>query len=452
MAKTPRLASQSFLGAKGAYVSADLSPGTPARADLQSRTVRRLQMGVIPGGLGMTAAFSAAALLGREITDSNTLGALAGVSLSIGATLAGIPLAALMARTGRRIGIRTGYLIGAGGAALACVAALVASFPLLIAGMILVGTAQASNLASRYAGADLATEDNRARSISLVLWASTIGSVLGPTLALGMKGLFGGADDATSTSTSGYAIPYVLAIVLLLTAAGVISTFLRPDPLHVASAGTTTKLTLPSWRDVRRILSHPIARVALFGITISQAVMVGLMTVAPLHMDDGSQSAFNVGVMMSTHIAGMFAFSPIMGRLVDRFGGEVMVMLGAIVLAVGAANSAVTNDHDPLGHISGLFWIGIGWSACVVAGSALLTASFPVEQRVSVQATADVLMTALGASAGVLAGIAYDAWGFNNLAWIGLAISIALGAFTVGARGMHLLASRSQRQAVPASG
>lgn len=449
MPKTPRLASHSFLGAKGAYVEADLSPGTPARADLQQRTVRRLQLGVIPGGLGMTAAFSAAALLGREITDSNTLGALAGVSLSIGATLAGIPLAALMARTGRRIGIRTGYLIGACGAALACVAALIGSFPVLIGGMVLVGTAQASNLAARYAGADLATEDNRARSISLVLWASTIGSVLGPTLALGMKGLFGG-DDA-SDSTAGYAIPYLLAIVLLLTASGVISTFLRPDPLHVASAGTTTKLTLPSLRDVRRILSHPIARLALFGITISQAVMVGLMTVAPLHMDDGSQSALNVGVMMSTHIAGMFAFSPIMGRLVDRFGGEVMVMLGAIVLAVGAANSAITNDHDPLGHISGLFWIGIGWSACVVAGSALLTASFPVEQRVSVQATADVLMTALGASAGVLAGIAYDAWGFNNLAWIGLVVAIALGVYTVSARGMHLMASRGQRQPVPAS-
>lgn len=446
MAKTPRLASQGFLGAKGAYVEADLSPGTPARAGLQQRTVRMLQMGVIPGGLGMTAAFSAAALLGREITESNTLGALAGVSLSIGATLAGIPLAALMARTGRRVGIRTGYLVGACGAALACVAALAGSFPLLICGMIFVGTAQASNLAARYAGADLATEDNRARSISLVLWASTIGSVLGPTLALGMKGLFG-----DSSSTRGYAIPYLLAIVLLLTASGVISTLLRPDPLQVASAGTTTKLTLPSLRDVRRILSHPVARVALFGITISQAVMVGLMTVAPLHMDDGSQSALNVGVMMSTHIAGMFAFSPIMGRLVDRFGGEVMVMLGAIVLAVGAANSAVTNDHDPLGHISGLFWIGIGWSACVVAGSALLTASFPVSQRVSVQATADVMMTALGASAGVLAGIAYDAWGFNNLAWIGLAISVVLGVFTVSARGMQLMTSRGQAQVQPAS-
>ena len=136
---------------------------------LQRRTVRVLQMGVVPGGLAMGTSYSVAALLGSEITGSDTLGALAAVGLSIGQSLSGIPIAGLMARRGRRIGIGTAYLVGSIGASCSLLAALTEIYVLLVIGMTLCGCGQAGNLAARYAGSDLATDDNRARSI---VWLS----------------------------------------------------------------------------------------------------------------------------------------------------------------------------------------------------------------------------------------------------------------------------------------
>lgn len=398
------------------------------RAELQRRTIKVLQLGVIPGGLAMTSSFSATALVGKEMTGSETKGALAAVCLSIGGTLAGIPLARLMARHGRRVGIRTGYSVGGVGAALATLSALTGSYGLLVAGILLVGVGQATNLAARYAGSDLATDADRAQSISLVMWASTVGSVLGPTIGLGSKALFGGGD-----SVRGFALPFGLSVVLFAVAAMSIHVRLRPDPLLVAAAdGGGGGFRAPNLGDLGRIFGHPLARIAIVGMMLSQAVMVGVMTVTPIHMQDGDQSPIVIGMMMSIHIVGMFAFSPLVGRLVDRLGAELMIGIGAIQLAVGSEIASHTSAPDAPGHIIGLFFVGTGWSCAVVAGSSLLTASFVLSERVGVQATADVLMTALGAAAGVSSGLVVEERSFHDLAhWatfvaIGLAVVAAL--------------------------
>ncbi len=392
------------------------------RASLQRRTIRVLQMGVIPGGLGMTSSFSAAALLGTDLTGSESRGAFAAVCLSIGGTLAGIPLAHLMARKGRRVGLRTGYLLGMIGATSAMFAALTETYGLLVLGVLLIGSGQASNLASRYAGADLATDADRARSISVVMWASTIGSVLGPTAGLGAKTLLADSDSVT-----GYAIPYAFAIGLFALAAMNIHVRLRPDPLHVAGEdGHTAKFRAPSFSDLGRVILHPTARIALVGMMLSQAVMVGVMTVTPIHMRSGDQSDLIVGVMISLHIVGMYAFSPYVGRMVDRIGGELMIAIGAVTLAVGSEIASHTNAEHATGHLIGLFMVGVGWSCSVVAASSLLTASFANGERVGVQATSDVLMTGTGALAGIYSGRVVETRSFGQLAHWAFYVSVAL--------------------------
>lgn len=397
------------------------------RAALQKRTIRVLQTGVIPGGLAMTSSFSATALLGKQMTGSETQGALAAVCLSIGGFLAGIPIARVMAKHGRRVGLRNAYGLGAVGASLAMCSALFEVYALLIVGIMLVGVGQAANLAARYAGADLATDEDRAKSISLVMWAGTIGSVLGPTVGLGVKSMFGDGDSVT-----GFAIPYAFAIGLFIIAAAAINTRLKPDPLHVAASdGSGGGFRAPNLGDLGRIFRHPLARIALAGMMLSQAVMVGVMTVTPIHMADGDQSDVVIGMMMSLHIMGMFAFSPVMGRLVDQFGAEVMIGLGAITLALGSEVAAATDAPHATGHIVGLFLIGLGWSAAVVAGSSLLTASFELRERVGVQATADVLMTAMGAIAGVASGAAVEQRGFGTLAHTATFVGVGLGVLAL---------------------
>jgi len=398
-------------------------PGSPERDELARRTIRVLQLGVIPGGLAMTASFSASTLLADQMTGSETKASLAAVCLSIGGTLAGIPLAALMARHGRRAGLAAGYFVGALGATLAMLSAFLGRYSVLVVGMVLIGTGQAANLAARYAGADLATDENRARSISLVLWASTAGSVVGPMVAIGLKRVF-----ADTEWLSGFALPYALALGLFVLATVNLWRRLRPDPLHVVAADAgATSVKLPSLAEAGRILAHPVASIALIGMMLSQAVMVGVMTVSPIHMSQGGQNPLIIGLMLSLHIAGMFAFSPYVGWLVDRVGGQVIIVLGALVLTVGAVMAANTEAAHATGLLLGLFLVGIGWSCCVVAASSLLTASFPQERRVSVQATADVLMTALGAAAGVSSGLAVEHRSYADLASWGAWVAVALG-------------------------
>ena len=413
-------------------------PGTPEREALARRTIGVLQVGVIPGGLAMTASFAAATLLADQMTGSETKASLAAVCLSIGGTLAGIPLAAVMARHGRRVGLASGYLVGAFGGALAIGSALLGRYSLLVVGMVLIGTGQAANLASRFAGADLATDENRTRSISLVLWASTVGAVLGPTVALGLKSWF--ADTA---GLSGFSLPYALALGLYALAALNIWQRLRPDPLHVVAADAgSVGVKLPSLGEAGRILAHPVAFIALLAMMLAQAVMVGIMTVSPIHMSQGGQNPLIIGVMLSLHIAGMFAFSPYVGWLSDRIGAQAVIVIGALLLAVGAAAAAGTDAEHAAGLLWGLFGVGIGWSCCVVASSSLLTASFPLHQRVSAQATADVLMSASGAVAGVGSGLAVEHRAYGDLANWGTWISLALAAVAAVALMRHLRVTR----------
>lgn len=391
------------------------------RDEVQRRTIRVLQGGVIPGGLAMTTSYAASALLGSEITGSDSRGAIAAVGLSIGGTLAGLPVAAVMARTGRRIGIGGAYLVGALGAATAALAAVTEIYILLVVGMILVGCGQAGNLAARYAGADLATDENRARSISLVIWASTVGSVLGPTIGLGLRSISG-----SDVGASGYILPYVCSVGFFLIAAAGILYRLRPDPLHLVAREGAAGFRVPRVSDLGLILAHPSARVALLGMMLSQAAMVGVMTVTPLHMTDGDQDALVIGAMISLHIVGMYFFSPAIGKIADRISKELLIGVGAVVTALGSEIASHTDAPDATGHIVGLFLIGVGWCGSLVAGSALMTEAFEPEVRVATQATADVLMTATGAAAGVASGLAVEQRSYHDLAHWATFLSIFL--------------------------
>ena len=146
--------------------------------------------------------------------------------------------------------------------------------------------------------------------------------------------------------------------------------------------------------------------------------------------------------MLSLHITGMFAFSPYVGWLVDRIGAQAVILIGAGALAFGAEIAANTHAAHANGHLWGLFLIGIGWSCCVVAASSLLTASFPVERRVSVQATADVLMTALGAAAGISSGLAVEHRDYADLARWGSWAGVLLGVLAAIALVRHLRVAR----------
>ena len=380
---------------------------------VQKNTVRTLLASQAMGGVGLVATYIVTALLAKDITGSNALATIAAASLSIGAAVVSFPLSRIMRSRGRRVGLRMAYLVGSIGGVVALLGAIMESYPLLVVGVFGAGAGSAANLATRYAASDLAPENRRARTISIIVWATTIGSTTGAIisgLASSVGEWLGLPDKAGS---------YLLASVMFLVAAVIVETFLRPDPLEVAGGMGRKDGPKEDHQSAREsiglIMASPGARLAVGAMVVSQITMVGVMALTPLHMDDGGQSQAAIGWMMAFHIWGMYAFSPFVGILTDRVGQYPMLYVSGALNMAGALSAAVTPSTGAFGVFIGNFLIGLGWCFGVIAGSSLMVQEFPIEKRVGVQGVGDMAMIAAGGVAGVSSGMLYAVFGYGGV-------------------------------------
>jgi predicted MFS family arabinose efflux permease len=293
------------------------------------------------------------------------------------------------------------------------------SVPLLFAGFFLFCGATAAGLQARYAAVDLAPAALRARHLSLVVWATTLGAVAGPNLA---------PLAGTAMAPRGVPVlagPFVFSALLLAAAALVLLLLLRPDPLVVArAAGDAAPATGTAPRAaglgaaLRAVASTPPARLGVVAVTIGNVVMIGVMAMTPVHIrgagHDPAHTLRIVGIVLSLHIAGMFAFAPVMGWLTDR-AGRRPVIAGGIALLVAACALAAFAGHDSARLAAALLVLGLGWSATMVAGSTLLSESVTAELRASAQGLSDLTMGLAGASAAALGGVVVAWWGYPAL-------------------------------------
>jgi MFS family permease len=382
--------------------------------EVQRRTIRTLVLSQALGGLGMSIGIAVAALLAEEVSGSEALAGLAQTMQVLGAALASFLLAHVMGRRGRRLGLSLGYVIGAAGAALCVVAGVVGSFPLLLVATTLLGATTAANNQSRYAATDLARPDKRARALSLVVWATTIGAVAGPNLT-GFAGR-AGAELGLPALTG----PFVFGVAGMLAAAAVVTGSLRPDPLLVAreaalARGTVTRRGTSWSRVVEVARTRPGVAAGVAALALAHAVMVAVMVMTPLHMHHGGAALEVIGVVISVHVLGMFALAPVVGWAADRFGRPVVLSAGAVVLFASLALSGTSPAGASYQIGVGLFLLGVGWSMCTVAASALLSESAPLDVRTDVQGAADLVMGLTAAAAGAVAGVVVAALGFAAL-------------------------------------
>ncbi|WP_232679829.1 MFS transporter [Nocardioides sp. R-C-SC26] len=401
-------------------------------ARVQRRTVRVLATAQAVGAIGITIGIATASLLARDISGSESQAGLAQTAQVLGAAVASYVLARVMARRGRRIGLVAGYLIGAVGAVLAVAAGVVESMLLLLAGAALLGTTTAANSSARYAATDLADPTRTGRDLSMVVWATTIGAVAGPNLT-GPAGAF--ADRLGIPELTG---PFALGSLGMLAAAAVLAVLLRPDPLLLARemsgagaaapSGTTWSVAMATVRE------RPVLAWAMVGMATAHAAMVAVMVMTPLHMEHGHAELDVIGLVISLHVLGMFAFSPLVGRLVDAVGQPMVLVAGAAQLLAAMVLCSSAPEGSSWQITAGLFLLGLGWSFATVAASTLVARHAPIEVRTDVQGSIDLIMGLTAAAAGGLAGVVVGVWGYPVLALWAIGLVAAVGAAGLGSR------------------
>ena len=386
-------------------------PSPEQRAEIQRRTLRTLTLGQIVGAAALSSAVTVGAFVVQEILgDKTPWGGIASATATTGAAVMSQVLSRRMMRRGRRPGLQMGYALATVGALTAALGAERQSLPVFIVGLFLFGNGQASNLLARYAATDLATTEERGRAMSRIVFASTFGAVFAPML-------IGPAEHAGESwfGLHKYTGPWLLSATVLFMAFVNISIQLRPDPLVVAGGlRAKTDAKLPSIGEALGVVTATQrGRLALSAMVVSQVAMVAVMTMTPVHMKMHGHEDISQFVV-SLHVAGMYAFSPFVGRWADRKGTLSAVRIGAAILVVSAVLSALSGESAAV-LFPALWLLGIGWNFGLIGGSSMLLESVPGEKRVTVQGSADLMMSFCGGMAGLSSGFIRRAVGYHML-------------------------------------
>jgi len=397
---------------------------------LRRRTVWTLVAGVALGSTGHIAAVTVATIVAQELAGTSAWAGAPGAAVVLGAAIGAATLSALMAKRGRRAGLAAGYGIGVFGAIVATLAILASSLPLLLLGTLLIGFGNSSNQLSRYAAADLFPVARRASAIGLVVWGATVGAVVGPNLVAFAS------EAAENLGLPPLTGPYLLPILFVGAAAVLTFTMLRPDPYELADDSARHDLNESTGTAVRlgELLRRPSVLAAVVALVTGQVVMVLIMTMTPLHMTNHGHDLAAVGVVISGHTFGMFALSPVSGRLTDRFGSPVIIAAGLVVLALSSILAAAAPPDGGIGLFVALFLLGYGWNLGYVAGSALLSGGLNLAERTRLQGLTDAFIWSSAAAASLSSGVVVDAAGYATLGLIGAGLIVVPAIVLFGLR------------------
>ena len=380
--------------------------------------------------------FAEQGLASAAFIAAATLNAIVAKDLAGSAGLAGVPAATYLLAgafaaggwgilndvLGRRRALVLGLLMGALGSGIAFFAIAERSFIGFLAGMLLMGAANAAVQLARFIAAEVNLPEARGRAISQVVLGGTVGSVVGPFVT-GPAGQF--FKKIAGNELAG---AYAISVLLFLLGAVLVFVGLRPDPRLIggelsastksaSDAGPSARVRSP-----REIFSQPAAGVALTAMVIGQLVMVLVMVITSLHMKDHQHALADISIVMSAHTFGMFAFSVFSGQLVDRWGRAPVIMTGAATLMLASLAASISPDVLPLGVA--LFFLGLGWNFCYVGGSTLLADQLSPPERARTQGLNDLLVGLASAIGSLSSGLIFAGLGYAVMAYVSATLAL----------------------------
>ncbi|MFI9204343.1 MFS transporter [Streptomyces sp. NPDC053048] len=392
----------------------------------QRRILTVLVLAQLLSGAGLAAGITVGALLGEEMLGSTGLAGVPSALFTAGAAFGAVGVGRLCQRRGRRPGLAVGYATGAVGSLGVVAAAALDNVPLLFLSLLVYGAGTATNLLARYAGVDVAAPARRGRAAGMVLFATTLGAVIGPTLVT-VTG-----DVAHTWGIPRLAGPFLLAVGAFAAATVILGAFLRPDPLllareRAAAAAPPEPAGEPEGGDV------PAGRGHVRGIAtgtavmiLSQLAMIAIMTMTPVHMKAHGHDTQAAGLVIALHVGAMFLPSPLTGYLVDRLGRVRVAAASGVTLLVAGLLAALTPPESVPALAVALVLLGLGWNLGFVSGTAIVTDSVPLATRASTQGLVDVGISLAGATGGMASGLVVAHGGFPVLAVGGGLLALAV--------------------------
>jgi MFS family permease len=377
-----------------------------------------LSQSVVSAALITTATVNSIA--GAELSGAIAWAGLPATILMLSTALSALTWGFLMERIGRRSGLAIGLVLGALGAFSSGVALWQGSFLFFLVGMVLFGFAQSAMQLGRFAAAEVNPVGKRGRAMANVILGGTVGSIMGPLLVAPAGGL------AERFGLSELVGPYATGLLLMLIGAIIVFIWLRPDPMQVArelaiqdqAANPITEIL----RAIPEILRQPGVVVAVLSMVVGQAVMVMVMVITSLHMKALGHPLASISLVIASHTFGMFAFSILSGRLVDRIGREPVIMLGSAILILAGVGAGLSPDVLPI--MIALFLLGLGWNMCYVGGSVLLTDQLSTGEQSRMQGVNDLFVGFASGVGSLGSGFVFAAVGYQTMGIIGAAFAI----------------------------
>ncbi len=389
----------------------------PDQQPTRNRLVWTLFTGNAIGSTAYIGIATVAALIAEEITGSTSLSGLAGATGTLGVAVGAAALSWMSYQWGRRPTFALGYAVSVIGAILVVVAIGASNFMLLLGGMAGIGIGRSVGQLARYAAGDMRIEERRASAISLIVWASTIGAIVGPPLIgpTGSLALAAGYNELVG--------PVGVAIAGFTLAAALMFVGLRPDPLTLAVSDHQDQPNAPA-RPLVELLRSRLVQLSIAAIVVSQVVMVTVMVMTPIHIKafDGTLTA--TGYVMMAHTLGMFAIAPVTGWFIGRVGARRMIAIAITVFLAACGLAAMaTTASIPILLVS-MFLLGVAWNFGFVSGSTLLQSGHGVADRLKLQGFVDTSAWISSAVAAASSGILLDATSYRTLAMAGAALAL----------------------------
>jgi MFS family permease len=390
---------------------------------IYKRTLFVVSISQIFGGAGLAAGITVGALLAQQMIGTDAFSGLPAALFTIGSAAAAFIVGRLSQRYGRRTGLTIGFMSGGLGALGVVISAITNSILLLFVSLFIYGAGTATNLQARYAGTDLASQNQRATAISFILVSTTVGAFAGPNLVDVM------GDFASSIGVPALAGPFILSGTAFIIAGLIIFLMLRPDPFLIVKMLESSKNKQINKLSITNSNQSNDKRGIAIGAAVmilTQLVMIAIMTMTPVHMKHHGHGLSEIGLVIGVHIGSMYLPSLITGVLVDKIGRTVMIIASGITLLLAGIIAAIAPSDSMLLLVIALSLLGIGWNFGLISGTTILVDSTESSTRAKTQGTIDVLIALAGASGGAMSGMIVAYSSYTVLSFAGGILSLML--------------------------